>query len=210
MTVRRLHPAPPTERSTETMKPLLCLLPLLLFSCNVLQPVKDTSVTYLLDPAVPDRTPKASTPAVAINRPSLPSYLDRQQIVTRVKAGELKMSNYHLWAEPLDTGISRVVSMNLTRLKGSSNIQPINNFVTLEYTSLVELRISQFEPADDDRVVLACTWKVQPVHGRPLQPRSFRTEVPFTPSTDKLDLAPRIAAMNEALARLSRVIAGSL
>lgn len=193
------------------MKILAALfLPLFLFSCNVLQPVKDTSVTYLLDPAIPDRTPGSATPAVAINRPSLPSYLDRQQIVTRVKAGELKMSNYSLWAEPLDTGISRVVSMNLTRLTGSSNIQPIDNFVTLEYSSLLELRISQFEPADHDHVVLACTWKLQPVHGRPLQPRSFRTEVPFTPSQDKMDLAPRIEAMNEALARLSRVIARSL
>jgi len=193
------------------MKILAALfLPFFLFSCKVLQPVKDTSVTYLLDPAVPDRTLSSPSPAVAINRPSLPSYLDRQQIVTRVKAGELKMSNYHLWAEPLDTGISRVVSMNLARLTGSTNIQPIDNFVTLEYTSLVELRISQFEPADHDHVVLACTWKVQPVRGQPLQPRTFRTEVPFTPSADKLDLSPRIAAMNEALARLSRVIARSL
>lgn len=193
------------------MKAALTLIfSLALFSCNVLQPVKDTSTTYLLDPAVADRTPTASTPAVAINRPSLPSYLDRQQIVTRVKSGELKMSNYHLWAEPLDAGIARVVSMNLTRLTGSSNIQPINNFVSLEYGSLVEIRVSQFEPVDADHVVLACTWKAQPVRGRPLQPRNFRTEVPFTPSSDKMDLSPRIAAMNEALARLSRAIAHSL
>ncbi len=192
------------------MKALALLLPFFLFSCNVLKPVKDTSVTYLLDPAVGDRSLTSATPAVAINRPSLPSYLDRQQIVTRVKAGELKMSNYHLWAEPLDTGISRVVSMNLSRLKGSSNIQPIDNFVTLEYTKLLELRISQFEPSDHDHVVLACTWKLQPVRGLPLQPRNFRTEVPFAPGTDKLDLSPRIAAMNEALARLSREIARSL
>lgn len=188
----------------------LLILPLLLVSCNVLQPVKDTSVTYLLDPAVPDRGPVSSTPAVAINRPSLPSYLDRQQIVTRVKEGQLKMSNYSLWAEPLDTGISRVVSMNLSRLTGSSNILPVDNFVTLEYSSLVELRISRFEPDDHNQVVLECTWKVQPVNGRPLQPKGFRTEVPFTPSTDTQDLSARIGAMNEALARLSRVIARSL
>ena len=192
------------------MKAIVLFLPLLLFSCNVLQPVKDSSVTYLLDPAIPDRTPRSAAPAVAINRPSLPSYLDRQQIVTRVKAGELKMSNYHLWAEPLDTGMSRVVSMNLTRLTGSSNIQPIDNFVSLDYTTLLELRISQFEPGDGDHVILACTWKLQPVRGRPLQPRNFRTEVPFVPAAQATDLSPRIAAMNEALARLSREIARSL
>jgi uncharacterized lipoprotein YmbA len=189
------------------MKALLFLAPFLLTACNVLQPVKDTSVTHLLDPMIGERTATASTPAIAINRPSLPGYLDRQQVVTRVGSGELKMSSEHLWAEPLDTGIARVMSMNLSRLTGSLNIQPIDNFVALEYTSLLELRISQFE--SDASVVLQCTWKLQPVRGLPVQARNFRTEVPFTPTT-KTDLSPRIAAMNEALARLSREIARKL
>lgn len=192
------------------MKAIFLLLFLLLGACNVFEPVKDSSVTYLLDPVVGDRSAGSATPSVAIGRPSLPSYLDRQQMVTRVGSGELKMSSYHLWAEPLDAGISRVVSMNLSRLTGSMNIQPIDNFVTLDYTKLLELRISQFESDGSDRVVLACTWKLQPVRGLPLQPKNFRTEVPFSPSADKLDFAPRIAAMNEALGRLSREISRSL
>lgn len=193
------------------MKILLTLLSFsLLSSCNVLQPVKDTSASYLLDPVVADRVVRGSSPAVAIGRPALPSYLDRQQVVTRVGGGELKMSNYHLWAEPLGTGISRVLSMNLSRLSGSANIQPIDNFITLDYTSLLELRISQFESSSADRVILHCTWKLQPVRGLPAQPRNFRTEVPFTPSADKHDISPRIQAMNEALGRLSREIARSL
>lgn len=192
------------------MKAFLLIPFLLLNACNVFEPVKDSSVTYLLDPVVGDRSVGSATPAVAIGRPSLPSYLDRQQMVTRVGSGELKMSSYHLWAEPLDAGISRVVSMNLSRLTGSMNIQPIDNFVTLDYTKLLELRISQFESDGSDRVVLACTWKLQPVRGLPLQPKNFRTEVPFNPSADKLDFAPRIAAMNEALGRLSREISRSL
>lgn len=193
-----------------TMKAFFLLPLLVLGSCNVLKPVKDSSVTYLLDPVASDRSLGSTTPAVAIGRPSLPSYLDRQQLVTRVGSGELKMSSYHLWAEPLDAGIARVVSMNLSRITGSMNVQPIDNFVTLDYTKLLELRISQFESDGSDKVVLACTWKLQPVRGTPLQPKNFRTEVPFSPSADKLDFAPRIAAMNEALGRLSREIARSL
>ncbi len=190
------------------MKKLLLLLPLLLTGCSVLKPVKDTSTTYLLDPLVPERPTTRTTPAVAINRPSLPSYLDRQQIVTRVGSGELKMSDYHLWAEPLGAGIARVTSMNLARLTGSSGILPIDSFVTLDYISLLEIRVSQFESNGSDRIVLACTWKLQPTHGQPLQPRNFRTEVPFTES--KTDISPRIRAMNEALERLAREIGRSL
>lgn len=190
------------------MKALLLLIPLLFTACNVLQPVKDTTVTHLLDPAISDRSLTSSTPALAIGRPSLPSYLDRQQVVTRVGSGQLKMSEYHLWAEPLDSAIARVTSVNLSRLTRSSNILPIDNFVSMDYTSLLELRISRFEADANQHVVLECTWKVQPVRGRPLQARAFRTEVPFTESGT--DISGRIAAMNECLGRLAQEIARSL
>jgi uncharacterized lipoprotein YmbA len=188
---------------------VLLLLPFFFTACNVLQPVKDTSVTHLLDPTIPERTLTSSTPAIAIGRPALPSYLDRQQVVTRVGSGELKMSNFNLWAEPLDSAIARVTSVNLSRLTHSLNILPIDNFVSMDYASLLELRISQFESDANNHVVLNCTWKLQPVHGRPLQARNFRTEVPFNPETGT-DISGRIAAMNECLARLSREIARSL
>lgn len=190
------------------MKFLLFVAPLLLVSCSTFKPVKDTSVSHLLDPAVPDRTLTSTSPAIAVGRPALPSYLDRQQIVTRVGSGELKMSTFNLWAEPLDAGIARVTSMNLARLTRSLNIQPIDNYVTLDYASILELRVSRFESDEAGNVVLDCTWKVQPVRGRPLQPRNFHTEVPVT--GEGTDLAPRIAAMNEALARLARDIARTL
>ncbi len=190
------------------MKTLLFLLPFLFTACNVLKPVKDTSVTHLLDPAIPERSLTSSTPSLAIGRPSLPSYLDRQQMVTRVGSGELKMSSYDLWAEPLDAAIARVTSMNLSRLTGSLNILPIDNYVSLDYASLLELRISKFESDASNNIVLDCTWKVQPVRGRPLQPRNFHTEVPFDGASP--GMSSRIAAMNEALARLARTIARSL
>lgn len=190
------------------MKYLLLLVPFLLSGCGALKPVKDTSATYLLDPAISERSLTGSTPAIAIGRPALPSYLDRQQVVTRVGSGELKMSDYHLWAEPLGAGIARVTSMNLGRLTGSANILPIDNYVTLDYTSLLELRVNQFESDGSGRIVLACTWKLQPVRGVPIQAKNFRTEVPFTEAGT--NISPRIAAMNEALARLAREIARSL
>ena len=72
---------------------------------------------------MPDRTLALATPAMAINRPSIPSYLDRMQLVTRTE-GKLVMSNLDLWAEPLDAAIARVMASNLSRLTNSTNIQP--------------------------------------------------------------------------------------
>ena len=68
--------------------------PLLLASCGVLQPVKDTSVNHLLDPAVPARGITGASPAIAITRPSLPSYLDRQQLVSRSGTNRLRPSRH--------------------------------------------------------------------------------------------------------------------
>lgn len=197
------------------MKYLLVSLifPLVLNSCGVLQPVKDTTVHHLLEPAVSDRLVTGSSPVIAIARPALPSYLDREQLVSRSGNGQLQMNNYHLWAEPLDAAISRVTATNLALLKNSLNIQPVETFITLDYQSILEIRISRFETDDAGSVVLECTWKLQPVSGRIANTRPFRTIIPVStePSTTTAaTLTGRVAAMNECLARLAREIARSL
>jgi uncharacterized protein len=188
------------------------ILPLCLFmtACGVLEPVEDTSVSHLLDPVVSERAITGTTPAIAIARPSLPSYLDRQQLVSRTGDGRMQMNNFHLWAEPLDAAIARVTAINLGRLSNSLNIQPVETFVTMEYQSLLEIRVARFEPDDQGQLVLECTWKLQPVSGKVTQPRPFRTTVaipgPVAPTSPQ---SGRVEAMNEALARLAREIARS-
>jgi hypothetical protein len=193
------------------MKTLLLALatPLLLAACG-LAPVKDTSVHHLLDPVIPERPITGASPAIAISRPALPSYLDRQQLVSRSGGGELQMNSYHLWAEPLDSAISRVTAINLGRLENSLNIQPVESFVTLDYQTLLEIRVSRFEPESPDNLVFECTWKLQPVSGRVANTRPFRTVVPISPRDTPKILSGRVKAMNDALARLAREIARAL
>jgi uncharacterized lipoprotein YmbA len=186
------------------------VLTLLAVSCNVLQPVEDGSVHYLLDAAVPERAITGGSPAVAIASPALPGYLDRQQLVSRGAGGELLMNPNHLWGEPLDSGIARVTAANLGRLKNSLNIQPVKSFVSLDYQSLLELRITRFEPDGSGNIVLDCTWKLQPVNGPVATTRAFTTRVPLAAADPLGSQTGRVKAMNEALARLARQIAKSL
>jgi uncharacterized lipoprotein YmbA len=120
------------------------------------------------------------------------------------------MNSYHLWAEPLDAAISRVTAINLGRLENSLNIQPVESFVSLDYQTLLEIRVSRFEPDSPGNLVLECTWKLQPVSGRVADTRPFLTHVPISPADTPQDLSGRTAAMNEALARLAREIARAL
>jgi len=184
---------------------LTCSLLLTLTGCSVLQPVKDSAVQHLLEPLVPDRTLTASQPAIAVGRPSLPGYLDSNQLVTRAN-GQLMMSKHDLWGEPLDTGISRVIASNLSRLTGSMNIQPVESFTTLDYTTLLELKIAQFEPDTASQMILQGTWKLQPVTGKETSTHFFRLLVPVPP--DPSAMSARVTAMNQALEQLARQIAG--
>lgn len=55
-----------------------------------------------------------SGPVVGVKRVVLPEYLDRPHIVTEVGGGELKLAEFHRWAEPVDMGVTRVIVQNLS------------------------------------------------------------------------------------------------
>jgi hypothetical protein len=195
------------------MKALALLtLPLLLSACTILKPVEDDPVRHLLEATVSGRTPTAAAPAIAIARPALPPYLERNELITRTGDGRLEIHENDLWSEPLDSAISRVIADNIRRLTGSTNVQPASSFITRDYTALVEIRIERFDPQPDGSLLFECTWKLQPMGGGDAAPKSYRTTVPVTPSLDPAagSQSGRIVAMNEALARLSRTIAGKL
>jgi uncharacterized lipoprotein YmbA len=185
----------------------IALLMLFLGGCTMFRPVGDTAAQHLLEPLAPDRSLGATTPAVAVNRATLPGYLDGQELVTR-RDGILVASKHDLWAEALDVGISRVMAENLGRLTGSMNIQPVESFNTLDYTDLLELRITRFEPDASNTMVLQGTWKLQPVTGKLGRNHFFRIAVPLTSSPTVMK--DRVTAMNEALVKLAREIAAGM
>ena len=180
---------------------------LTLTACNTFKPVKDESNHHLLEPLIPERVLTKASPAIAINRPSIPSYMDRLQLITR-KDGQLMMSSSHLWAESLDAGISRVMASNLSRLTGSMNIQPVESFTTLDYTELLELRFTEFEPDTKNQMILQGTWKIQPVTGKESSSHFFRLIIPAP--IGKPSMTDLVSSMNQELESLARQIASQL
>ena len=177
---------------------------LVLTACSTFKPVKDSAVRHLLEPLVPDRILTSMTPAMAISRPAIPSYLDRLQLVTH-KEGQLMTSRLHLWAESLDVAIARVLAINLSRLTGSMNIQPVESFTTLDYAQLLEVKITQFEPETANQMILQGTWKLQAVSGKETRSHFFQISVPI--SIIEPVMNARVTSMNEALVELSQQIA---
>lgn len=182
---------------------LLPAMLLLVSGCRLLKPVKDSAVHHMLDPIIPDRALTSESPAIAVKRTSIPSYLDRLQLVSR-SDGTLVMGELDLWAEPLDAAISRVTASNLSRLTGSMNIEPVQNFTTLDYATLLELKVARFEPDAANQMVLQGTWKLQPVDGQVARTRFFLIQIPIP--ADPNTMRVRVIAMNQALERLARQI----
>jgi uncharacterized lipoprotein YmbA len=186
---------------TRLLHHLACLL--LLPACGTFKPVKDLARHHLLEALVPDRPLSGAAPKWAINRPSIPTYLDRLPLVTR-RDGQLMMSQLDLWAEPLEAGITRVIASNLSRLTGSAHIQPVGSYSTMDYSALLEINITEFEPDAANRVILQGSWKLQPVTGVEISRRAFRMAIALPAGGG--DMSARVTAMNEALEQLAREV----
>jgi len=112
---------------------------------------------------------------------------------------------------PTDT-VARALAVsidasNLSRLTNSMNIQPVQNFTTLDYATLLELQVAEVEPDAGGQMVLQGTWTLQPVNGKEARTHFFHILVPMPATTKPIN--GRVAAMNQALEALARQIVKS-
>jgi uncharacterized lipoprotein YmbA len=141
----------------------------------------------------------ADAPAIAVGPVTIPEIVDRPQIVVRLGPNQVQILEQARWAEPLKTGIARVVAANLAATLGA-RLAPGRN-ADADYR--VALEVQRFEsPAD--AVLIEALWTVTSKDGR----RSGRSI-----AREKIaarDYAALAAAHSTALAAISREIAGAI
>lgn len=147
---------------------------------------------------------------IAIGPVRIPDYLDRPQIVTRAGENELKLSEFHRWAGSLENDVTRVLVDDI------SGLLPTDRFSVVPWAPYlvsqippsyrVEVFVNRFEGTLGDSVLLKAQWDVFTHDGSLLLKReSLVREHIHGDSYDAL-----VAAMSNALERLSRDIAGGL
>ncbi len=145
--------------------------------------------------------------AIGIGPIEFPEYLDRPQIVTRVSANELKLSEFHQWAEPLKDNFSRALAENLSILLSTDRIAvfPWRGSTPIDYQVAVEVTRFDGEPARD--VSLIARWTVYEAKGkRVLLTRKSNLSVP----TGASGYEALVFSQSRVLANLSREIADAL
>lgn len=180
-------------------------------ACSPLGPIPDRSRYYTLSaPPVagvdPDARHEPSAIVYGLGPVTLPAYLDRGQVATRLSATEVAYSQWDRWAEPLGANVAWVLRQSLAEELGADDIVPYPWTGTgVDYQ--VEVRLTCFETDIKGETRLAARWSVRDArHDRLV----VRKETTLTRAGRPDDRAGSTAALSASLAELGHEIAGAL
>ena len=181
----------------------------LLWGCaSTTQPSKFYVLSALTQPeATTQVTTSDADMLIGIGPITLPAYLNRSQIVTRTSENELKLAEFHLWAEPLKENISRVLMESLSNLLNTNRIviYPWRASISVAYQ--ITLDVVRFDVGSDGNAVMNVYWTVYDKDGKEelLKKKSI-----FRESSGSKDYHSIVAAQNRTLMEFSREIASTI
>lgn len=185
---------------------LLLLWLLALAGCSPLGPRPDPSRFFVLSATATaesgSRTRDGVT--VGVGPVTLPAYLQRPQIATRVGPNQVAYDEYTRWAQPLDNGISRVLVQNLAVLLEPAQVGAFPWLGPPAATYTVEIEIRQFEQSNAGTVELTARWTIHDGKTKALIVARETTASETAPTNDP---AAAVAALSRTLATLGRDIA---
>ena len=141
----------------------VALVSALLVACAQSQP---TRFYTLFAPAAPERAAEGEPVRLGVELVSMPAYLDRPQIVTRLGASRMEVADFDQWAEPLEITFQRILEENLARRLGSDVVVALPAPRTLRLDRLVEIEVKRFDADDAGEAVLDAGWRLFDDEGR--------------------------------------------
>jgi hypothetical protein len=184
----------------------LAVLALALAACSPLAPRPNPSRFFLLSAlATADGAgPALGGVTVGVGPVVLPAYLQRPQIATRVGPNQVAYAEYTRWAQPLETGMSRVLVQDLTLLLDPAQVVAFPWIGPPVPTYAVEIEVRQFEQGSDGTATLIARWSLRDGQTKALLAVQ---ETTASEAGSGGDPAMAVAALSRMLATLSREIA---
>jgi uncharacterized protein len=151
------------SRWTSRWAGVLALLPLLVSGC--LSPRPDPSVFLVLTPAVASEGRGPSNGVlrdmvVGVGPVTLPAYLERPQLVSRLEPTELAVDPFARWSAPLDVLFAQALADHLVALLGPQRVVVYPWATRDRPTHSVRIVVQQFERVSPDQVLLRARWDV--------------------------------------------------
>ena len=167
---------------------------------------------YVLTPAyqmeeMPSEPSGGKPLAVGVGPIRLPDYLDRPQITDGSSGNRLTLAEFDRWAEPLESGFSRVLAENLSVLLGTDRVLlfPWKHRDRIDCHITVD--VVRFDGGPGEQVSLITRWTVFGPDGNELVPlRGSRVVVQRQGSGYEV----LTRAMSDAIGKLSDEIASAI
>jgi uncharacterized lipoprotein YmbA len=180
---------------------------LMLGGCTVLAPQKDETRFFVLMPVQDGAAPvsaAASRPlTIGLGPITIPPYVNRPEVVTRMSDSELKVSDTARWGEHLDTNVARVLASDLSSQLGTQQIVnypwPVKN--PIDYA--VSVAFQRFERTADGHVVIQANWTIRTGKDEKI----VQTGATSINEPSGSDDASAAQALSRGLAQVSRDIA---
>jgi uncharacterized protein len=190
-----------------------CVIALSLLGCGSFSAKPDPSRFFTLSALPPLAPDAAKSPAespgisLGIGPVSLPGYLDRQEIVTRVAQNQINLSENDRWAEPLEENFTRVLSQNIATLLRADRIGAYPWAIDKRPVYQVEIEVLRFEADAAQQAQLVARWLIRNTTQK--DAARYR-EARLSKAVQERSTEASVAALSEVLAELSREIAAAI
>lgn len=154
-------------------------------------------------------TPDAASPAtvsVVVGPVTLPSLVDQPQLVVRTSLNQVDILEIHRWAEPLKSGITRIIAEDLAVLLPQARVSSYPQNAGLEADYRVQVDIQRLDMTAGKGVDLDALWSVH--RSGESAAKTGRSVISEPVSAGGYDAL--VAAQSNALAALSRDLAQAL
>jgi uncharacterized protein len=156
------------------------------------------------------RTTAAAAPAsqlsVVVGPVSIPAIDDQPQMVVSTGPNQVAIDEFHRWASPLASDISRVVAENLVTLLGTPRVSQFQQSLNAAADYRVAIEVQRFESEPGEAATLSAVWIVRRTKdGKAETGRTALREPAADKSYDAL-----VAAHSRALSRMSQDIADAV
>jgi len=149
---------------------------------------------------------------VRVGPVSIPSYLDRRQIVTRNGRNQIEIAEYQRWGGPFDDEITRLLVNNLSGSLAPRGISvvPWRSITMADVATIYRIPVSidRFDGVTGESVVLSATWAVVSIKDKQENVFVARQSM-ISERVDGKGYDALVAAMARAVERLGKEIAES-
>ncbi len=133
--------------------------------CSPFAPQADKSRYFVLSSSAVGSANATTTRkppfTVGLQPVTVPHYLDRPEILTRVNQSELSASDTDRWGEPLKAGASRVLAEDLTARLSNAEVVPFPWSKKTQIDYLVSVEFLNLEKTADGRATTKATWIIR-------------------------------------------------